>query len=105
MLLIYVGIVTYVRINHIIIHAYFNTYIGAFYLSRDSDLCRDKTQKYTHIFLNYIGIVLDFSLAPNLCRDKNPYRDKTQYHTYIFLIYVGIGTYIDIKHSIIHSYS
>ena len=59
-------------------------------LCRDSDLCGDKTQKYTHIFLIYIGIVLDFTLDPNLCRDRNLYRDKTQYHTYIFLIYVGI---------------
>ena len=74
-------------------------------LCRDSDLCGDKTQKYTHIFLIYIGIVLYFTLAPNLCRDRNLYRYKTQYHTFIFLIYVGIGTYIGMKYSIIHTYS
>ena len=74
-------------------------------LCRDSDICGNKTQKYTHIFLIYIGIVLDFTLALNLCGDRNLYRDKTQYHTYIFHIYVGIGTYIGIKHSIIHTYS
>ena len=43
-------------------------------LCRDSDLCGDKTQKYTHVFLINIEIVLYFTLAPNLCRDRNLYR-------------------------------
>ena len=74
-------------------------------LCRDSDLCGDKTQKYTHVFLINIEIVLYFTLAPNLCRDRNLYRDKTKYHTYIFIIYVGIATYAGIKHRSINTYS